>query len=380
MRQTMGLVIVTSAPDNTPLYLGELLNSIAIPVGLTAQFTYRDRWISSEALKSIPEESGQEPKPHAVLVFAEATENGTKAYPIRYVSNVTRNESRGQARDKYFQVKFILGPLYQYSLDPVSDVKTWSEAVAPQLETKRGERIFSPDMKLVQSVNGTLNDATRGYTDESDFETRWNNLSTLLSGTRIKDNVIWHLKEVYKDPLADGYLRRIQGIDANYCVRLESARTYGLRVFSLIPKTVTNDVRARVRSDFDTISTADGGEQIWGAARDETPVLKVQRISEVVQNRITISVMDSQGNLPNEVHSAKVVFTAECAPDKFKFRSAAILVLGGLAMTQVGDDLLKAWFGIGANNAVIAAFWIKIIGGLVAAIAAYSGFRKVPGG
>src|SRR5712691_1703469 len=99
MSNSEPLVVVTSAPLDRPLYVRELLEAIALPVGMRAQFTYRQSWFSEAAWRQLSTEGSAD---SAVLVYAEAKPTGGSwAYPLRILSDVRLIRSAGDTRRTY---------------------------------------------------------------------------------------------------------------------------------------------------------------------------------------------------------------------------------------------------------------------------------------
>src|SRR5688572_4364622 len=137
----MQLAIITSAPAHRPRYLSELLEVVALPQGMTGQFTYRKKWFSHGAWAMLTSTTTATGIESATLVYAEAGPGGTRAYPLRTVNNVrlVTPVPATTDDDTLYRVAFDVGPLYPYPAVAEREVALWSAEIGQHLRSELDE-------------------------------------------------------------------------------------------------------------------------------------------------------------------------------------------------------------------------------------------------
>ena len=374
MSQTV-LVMGTSAPSDRKAYSRDLLDCLCYPIGHTAQFSYRARWVEPGLFTRKISNAGI---PSLVVLCDGPSAAGSQFdfVPLRHVTLLAVEprsvlETGQQDENTYITLRFVLGPFVQLS-PKTADVefRRWDEWI------KGGTPCPFPRGHPSESSARFVFERS-GFEEQtkSDQQVSWRELAARISRTQ---------------SLADSYLFRVAGVESRdkHGRSSEVAPTNfleqqgydvsspGSYVVKLLWQQSTKPAPMASSSSENAIPIGPLTSS-FGRHTEGSLLIRVRRVYEEEMVNIVLT-QDNEG-----VNSPVANLLFRLSPPKWLLPAIVLLLSLGALMTGVTKDAIAELTSSGtwANAHGGAIAWLlKATGAIAVGTGGYLGFRRLPKG
>lgn len=370
MSQTV-LVIGTSAPSDREVYSRDLLDCLCYPVGHTAQFSYRAKWVEPGLFTRRISGNGI---PSLVVLCDGSSE--FDFIPLRRATLLAIEprsvlEAGQQDENTHITLRFALGPFVQLSPKTAQEeFQRWNEWI------KGGTpRPFPRDHPSESSAKFIFERSGFEERTISDQQVSWRELAEKISRTQ---------------SLADSYLFRVVGVESQdkrdrsselasrsfLMQQVYDVSTPGSYIVKLTWQQSTKPAPMAACSSDSAILIGPLTSS-FGRHTEGSLLVRVRRVYEEEMVNVVLTEHDGGVNSP----VANLLFRLR--PSKWLLPAIVLLLSLGALMTGVTKDAISELTSSGtwANAHAGAIAWLlKATGAIAVGTGGYLGFRRLPKG
>ncbi len=174
---------------------------------------------------------------------------------------------------------------------------------------------------------------------------------------------------------AECRLEDFRSRDKRYLLRPNTIYEMDVRVFD------NSRTDLEIKSSTDLVAVAQAFPTTVGGVGSYRVLFSCKRTLETTTAVFSIDLAKSKEQAPGTVTSSRPVVLVQIAPSTWILVAFVLVAFAGLFFSSLSEDFFKAnkSFGFGLEP-VNAALSVKMAGSVLLALAAWLGFRKLPGG